>query len=171
MKKSKTTTIVFTALFAALICALTFFPKVPTPIGGYIHVGDSMIYLASNILPFPFGMLAGGIGGSLSDAIGGYWIYVIPTFIVKNINGLMFYILKTKGAKIISVKSVIAAALSSAVTVVGYFFVNGLLFTWKGAIASTPSEIAQGAGALIVFILVGLAFDKSRLTSKINVNL
>ena len=169
MENRKTKLIVFTSLFSAIVCLTTFIIKIPT-MNGYIHIGDSMIYIASNILPFPFGMIAGGIGGAFSDMLGGYWIYVIPTFIVKNLNGLCFYILKTRKYKIISIRGVIAGLLSSLVTVVGYFFVNALIFDFKYAIVATPAEITQGVGAFIVFVIVGLALDRSEIVKRIKFN-
>lgn len=166
MANKKLKLMVYTALFAAIVCVTTFIVKLPT-MHGYIHIGDSMIYIASNVLPFPFGMIAGGIGGALSDMLGGYWIYVIPTFIVKNLNGLCFYILKTRKCKLISARGIIAALISSAITVVAYFFVNTLLFDLEYAITATPQEIAQGVGAFIVFVALGLVLDKSGIIKRI----
>lgn len=39
--------LVLAAMFAAMTTALTYFVKLPTPGGGYIHLGDSVIYLAA----------------------------------------------------------------------------------------------------------------------------
>lgn len=169
MANRKTKLLVFTSLFAAIICLATFLIKIPT-LNGYIHIGDSMIYIASNVLPFPFGMIAGGIGGALSDMLGGYWLYVIPTFIIKCINGLCFYLLKTRKYKIISARGIIAGLLSSTVTVVAYFFANAFLFDFKYAITATPGEITQGVGAFIVFVILGLALDKSETLKRIKFN-
>lgn len=51
MKKQSVKKITFTALFAALIAVMTAFIKMPTGINeGYLHFGDSMIYLAGCLL-------------------------------------------------------------------------------------------------------------------------
>ncbi len=168
MKSKTLKTMVFTALFMAIICVTTYTFKIPVG-NGYIHIGDSMIYLASNILPFPFGMIAGGLGGALSDALGGYWQYVIPTMIIKSINSLCFYMLKTRGEKIISTRCIIATVLSSLVTVVGYYFVSVILYGWAGSLATIAGNLVQACGAFIVFVVVGLAFDKTTITRRIKV--
>ena len=91
--------IVFTGLFAALVCVLTM---LHIPVGnGYIHVGDSLIYLSSMLLPFPCGMIAGGIGGGLSDLFSGYLAYVIPTFVIKVLNSLLIYIIARRSQPVI----------------------------------------------------------------------
>ena len=55
MKKSSLKKITLTAMFAALVAVMTAFIKVPTGINeGYLHFGDSMIYLAGCLLgPMP----------------------------------------------------------------------------------------------------------------------
>ena len=45
---SKTRTLVSSALFAALVCVTTaYFLHIPVGNGGYVHVGDTFIYLAT----------------------------------------------------------------------------------------------------------------------------
>ena len=65
--------LVFAALFAALIFVLTKFVSIPTGIG-YVHLGDAAIYLAAAFLPTPYAMAAAGIGGAMSDLVGGYFV-------------------------------------------------------------------------------------------------
>ena len=87
--KFKLNQIVLAALFAALTTVLTYYVKIPTH-NGYMHIGDSMIYLCASILPYPLAALSAGIGAALSDAIGGYTMYIIPTFIIKALLVLCF---------------------------------------------------------------------------------
>lgn len=169
MKKSKLRLIVLTGLFAAIIFVFTFTFKIPSPFGhGYIHIGDSMNYLASCILPFPFGIIAGSIGGALSDLVGGYFVYILPTLIIKAFNSSCFYLLHSRGKKIISVRSIIAVILSSFVTIFGYGFVSVILYGTAGFVANLGENAVQAAGSLIVFIIIGITFDKTELTEKIN---
>ena len=51
----------FTALFAAMVFGLTML-HIPIGAGGYIHVGDAMIYL-SGLLLGPWAFLAASIDG------------------------------------------------------------------------------------------------------------
>ena len=81
--------IVMTALFAALSCVATMSIHIPTPgTGGYIHPGDAVVILSGVILGPVYGLLAGGIGSAMADLIGGYFIYVPITFVIKGLVAL-----------------------------------------------------------------------------------
>ena len=141
---------------------------IPTNNGGYIHVGDSLIYLSSILLPFPCGMIAGGIGGGLSDLLSGSPEYVIPTFIIKVLNSLVIYIIASRSQKIINVRSVIAAILSGLITVFGYYFTAVILWGgFKAQLGTIPGNIFQAVGSAVIFIVLGLAFDSAKLKEKL----
>lgn len=64
--KKQLINLVSAAVFAALIAVFTAYVSIKTGINdGYLHFGDSMIYLASCILPMPYAMAAAAIGGRL----------------------------------------------------------------------------------------------------------
>ncbi len=159
--------IVFTGLFAALICVLTML-HINTTNGGYIHIGDSLLYLSSMLLPFPCGMIAGGIGGGLSDLLSGSPAYIIPTFVIKVLNSLVIYIIAKNSQKIINVRSVIAAILSGLITVFGYYFTAVILWGgFKAQLATIPGNIFQAVGSAVIFIVLGIAFDSAKLKNKL----
>ena len=62
----KTRTVTATALMAALVFAGTYFFKIPSPFGGYAHLGDCMIILGVCVLGMTRGMLAAAIGAGLA---------------------------------------------------------------------------------------------------------
>ena len=70
-KNSRIYNMAFTGLFAALITIFTaYIGHVPVGVnGGDIHFGDGLIYLAATILPWPYAMLAGAIGGGMADLL------------------------------------------------------------------------------------------------------
>lgn len=77
--------LVMAALFAALSCVATSIIRIPTPgTGGYIHPGDAIVILSGVFLGPVYGLFAGGIGSALSDFIGGYFVYVPITFVIKD---------------------------------------------------------------------------------------
>ena len=45
MRGSSTFRTVLTALFAALVCVATMFIRVPSPVSGYINLGDGFVLL------------------------------------------------------------------------------------------------------------------------------
>ena len=52
-QKMKTTThkIVMSALIAALTCVATMIIRLPSPLGGYINLGDAVVLVAAFMLP------------------------------------------------------------------------------------------------------------------------
>ena len=92
MKKQSVKKITFTALFAALIAVMTAFIKMPTGINeGYLHFGDSMIYLAGCLLG-PWAALAAAIGGALADILAGAAVWAPATAIIKALNAVPFIV-------------------------------------------------------------------------------
>ena len=82
--------LVLAALFVALACVATMSIRIPTPgTNGYIHPGDAIVILSGVILGPVWGFLAGGIGSALSDLIGGYFMYVPVTFVIKGLIALI----------------------------------------------------------------------------------
>ena len=67
--------LVTAALFAAAITVMTaYMLHIPIPTGGYIHLGDALIYLAACLLPVPCAAAAAAIGAGLADLL------TAPTF-------------------------------------------------------------------------------------------
>ena len=73
LSHQKVSRLTSTALFAALICVTTaYIFHIPFGVnGGYVHIGDSLIYLAAAFLPTPYAMFAGAIGGAMADILTG----------------------------------------------------------------------------------------------------
>ena len=81
---TKTTKIVMTGLLIALTAAFTAVIAIPVPItNGYVHLGDSMVFLCVLILGKKYGAFAAGMGSALADAILGYFMWAPWTFCIK----------------------------------------------------------------------------------------
>ena len=118
--------LILAALFAALSCVATMSIRIPTPgTSGYIHPGDAIVILSGVILGPVWGFLAGGIGSALSDLIGGYFIYVPITFVIKGLVALAAGLLYQKVGK--NQKSryiaVILGGVADIILVAGGYFV------------------------------------------------
>ena len=74
--------LVLTALFAAITCIFTMIHLFPSPLGGYIHIGDCFVLLSGFYLGPVYGAFAAGIGSSLADLFAGYPTYAVATFII-----------------------------------------------------------------------------------------
>lgn len=164
-----------TAMFAALITVTTAFIKIPAPLG-YVHAGDSMIYLAASVLPGPLGFAAAAIGGGLADLLAGYPQWAIPTAIIKTLNVLPFflikYVLKNSSAfeKIISLPNLLMLIPTTIVTIAGYFVANALLYDTTAAIAEVMPNLVQAGVGAGLFIILGKSLDgvhfKTRILSE-----
>lgn len=145
--------LILAALFAALSCVATMSIRIPTPgTGGYIHPGDAIVILSGVILGPVWGFLAGGIGSALSDLIGGYFIYVPITFVIKGLVALAAGLLYQKVGK--NQKSryiaVILGGVADVILVAGGYFVCEFFIYGAGAAASIPANIIQGIGGLVI---------------------
>ena len=145
--------LILAALFAALSCVATMSIRIPTPgTSGYIHPGDAIVILSGVILGSVWGFLAGGIGSALSDLIGGYFIYVPITFVIKGLVALAAGLLYQKVGK--NQKSryiaVILGGVADIILVAGGYFVCEFFIYGAGAAASIPANIIQGVGGLVI---------------------
>lgn len=145
--------LILAALFAALSCVATMSIRIPTPgTSGYIHPGDAIVILSGVILGPVWGFLAGGIGSALSDLIGGYFIYVPITFVIKGLVALAAGLLYQKVGK--NQKSryiaVILSGVADIILVAGGYFVCEFFIYGAGAAASIPANIIQGVGGLVI---------------------
>lgn len=169
MKRSNVKTITLTAMFAALIAVATAFIKVPTGINdGYLHFGDSMIYLAACLLG-PYAAISAAIGGALADILAGAAVWALPTAIIKLCNSVPFIIAKAvygkhkENHKIIHLSTVVMTLVSGLITIFGYLLAEGLMYSFASALTSVPFSIIQSVGSAIVFILVGCALDAVKI--------
>lgn len=145
--------LILAALFAALSCVATMSIRIPTPgTGGYIHPGDAIVILSGVILGPVWGFLAGGIGSALSDLIGGYFVYVPITFIIKGLVALAAGLLYQKIGKTQKSRyaAVVLGGVADIILVAGGYFVCEYFIYGAGAAASIPANIIQGIGGLVI---------------------
>ena len=145
--------LILAALFAALSCVATMSIRIPTPgTGGYIHPGDAIVILSGVILGPVWGFLAGGIGSALSDLIGGYFIYVPITFVIKGLVALAAGLLYQKIGKTQKSRytAVVLGGIADIILVAGGYFVCEFFIYGAGAAASIPANIIQGVGGLVI---------------------
>ncbi len=160
MKDNKVKNIVHVALFAALTYVATSIIKIPTGSNGYTHLGDGLVFLSVVILGKKNGSLAGALGASLADLLGGYSIYVLPTFIIKYIMG---FILGTVLEKSPSNKTmtVVGAAIGSIWQVIAYYFVGSVIAgNFISEISGIPANILQSAAGIVLCTLLAQKLQK-----------
>lgn len=146
-----------TALFAALTCVTTLYFHIPFGVnGGYIHIGDVMIYLAACILPAPYAMVAGALGGSLADLLTAP-MWAPATFLIKMLITLPF---NRKGNKIVTCRNGFALCISGAITIFGYYVAECAIYGCIAvAIPSMLGNLFQSIGNSILFVILGHGLD------------
>ena len=151
--------LVTSGLFAALIFLATYMFHIPTAHGGYIHVGDTIIYLAASIMPTPFAIPCAAIGGALSDALSpGGAVWIIPTLLIKSVMTLFF---TSKCHHIICKRNIAAIFIAGIVGLAGYYLASALMYNnFIAPLITLPLDILQPIASGILFVILGTALDK-----------
>ena len=148
-----------TAVFAPLITLMTaYICHIPVGAnGGYVHLGDSMIYLAAALLPLPYACVAGAIGGGLADLLTAP-VWAPATIIIKMLICLPF---SCKGNKFVTKRNVVALFLAFIISGTGYYIAEGIMFGFSVAFfTSLSGSLVQSGGSAIVFVIIGMALDR-----------
>lgn len=171
MRNKSLLNITYTAIFTAIIILATSTIKFSTGLGeGYIHLGDSIIYLTACLLPFPYCIIAGALGGGLADILSGFAIWSIPTMLIKMLNVLPFAIVckKLKTNKIFSKQTVLMTVVSGVITILGYFVAECILYSVASATLSITGNTIQAVASGIIFIIIATTLDKINFKRRIN---
>lgn len=153
--------IVITALLAALTCAATMVIRIPSPTGGYLNLGDTVVLLGAFLLGPWAGALAGGIGSAMADALSGYMVYVPATLVIKAVvaltAGLLHRLLKDRTG------GMVFSALGGEIFMVaGYWLFDALLLhSWVGAAGGIPGNLVQAGFGVAVSVFLAAALRKS----------
>ena len=156
--------LVLAALFAALACGATMVIQVPSPIGGYLNLGDCIVLLAGWLLGPAYGAAAAGLGSALADLTLGYTSYIPGTFVIKALMAVVaYYAAKAVPGKTV-VKSVVSGVLAEVVMVGGYFcFEATILGNGLGAAVGIASNLMQALAGIVCAVLIKLILDKKNL--------
>ena len=167
MTDSKIRKLVLSALMAALCTVMTMVIQVPSPMQGYVNLGDCIVLLSGWILGPWWGAAAGGIGSMLVDLLGGYGHYAPGTLIIKGCMALVAALI-VKAMKESKASYVISAVVSEAIMVLGYFgYASLLLGKGWGAAASIPGNLVQGAMGMVIGLVLLVVLKRSKALEKL----
>lgn len=157
----RTKLLVMTALFAALGYVATRVLMVPSPTGGYMNLGDTVVLLGAYLLGPVYGAVVGGIGPALADLLSGYAVYVPGTLVIKALMALTAALLyRALGKK--NWALVVCGVAAEAIMVVGYCLYDGLLSgSLAAGAAGIPSNLVQAAFGLVVSTLLAMILKKN----------
>ena len=126
-----TKNLVLTSLMIALVFIAAMIIKIPT-VGGFVHLGDCMVFLSVVVLGKKRGALASALGMALVDITSGYYIWAPFTFIIKwggaYIAGSIIEKLgHAEEGKVIKKEEIIAFIISGIFMVIAYFFAGAVI--------------------------------------------
>lgn len=152
----KTKKLVITAMLAALVCVTTMAVKIPSPLKGYLNLGDCIVLLSGWILPPFYSFFAAGIGSALADIILGYAIYAPATFVIKGIMAIAaFFAMKALSGKLGRLASAVLGGLvAELIMVFGYFVFEGFIYGFSPSVINIPANAVQGAAGLIIGVIL-----------------
>ena len=164
-EKNATQRIVMAALLAALTCVATMMIRIPSPLKGYLNLGDGVVLFAGWMLNPLYGFLAAGLGSALADLFSGYVIYAPATFVIKGLMALVaYYGFKLLHKKIGNLPSrIITGIVAEAVMILGYFVFEGFLYGFGPSVVNIPAKGVQGIVGLLLGCILVKAFEKSKL--------
>ena len=163
MENNKTKKIVMAAMFAALCCVATMIIKIPSPLKGYLNLGDCIVLLSGFMLSPLYAFLAASIGSALADVFAGYVVYAPATFIIKGVMALIaFYGFKLLHKKASATPSrIISGIVAEIVMVIGYFVFEGFMYGFAPSAVNIPANAVQGVAGIILGVILAKIFDKS----------
>ena len=162
----KTKRIVITALMAAMVCVATMIIKIPSPMKGYLNIGDCIVLLCGWLLAPGYGFVAAGLGSALADMFSGYLTYAPATFLIKGSMALIaFACFKLMNRRIGKLPSqIIGAVLAEIVMVLGYYVFEGFMYGFIPSAVNIPANAVQGAAGLILGIILVKVFERLKIT-------
>jgi len=164
MRNFGTRELAASAIMAALVCVATMLVQFPIPATqGFFNVGDAMVMVAALTFGPVVGAIAGGIGSSLADFLGGWYVWVPFTFVIKGIEGFISGLVLRSGGKERGTPWVILAWLIGGLEMVtGYFIVQVYMYGLSAALVEAPFNFVQMTVAGVVGVPISLAL-KQRL--------
>lgn len=157
------------ALMASLVVVGTMVIRIPTPTKGYIHIGDSMVYLCGIILGPLYGAAAAGLGSFLADILAGYVVYAPATLVIKFLDALLvglIYLRLTKDSftdlKKLAVFS-LAVFFGGLMMVSGYLAFESILYGFPTAVLGVVPNITQAVAGGILLAPVLFLLERQRL--------
>ena len=155
-----------TALFAAAITIMTaYMLHIPLPTGGYIHLGDALIYLAACLLPVPYAAAAAAIGAGLADLLTAP-MWVLPTLVIKAVLVLFF---TSKSERILCPRNWAAVVAAGLFSPAAYALANCVMAgTMTAFLPQFLGTLAQGIGSGALFLVIAPALDGMKLKTHLS---
>ena len=157
--------IIISSMLASLVCVATMIIKLPSPLGGYINLGDCIVLLCGWILNPVYAFFAAAIGSALADIFSGYALYAPATFVIKGLMALAAYgvfALLSKRIKPFYAR-LIGGILSECVMIGGYLVFESFIYGFKPSLVNVPANAIQGVAGVIIGMIFITIFEKQNV--------
>jgi len=161
--ENQTHKLVLTALMACLGTVAILMFRIPIPGDqGFIHLGDSIIFLAVLILGTKHAVPAAAIGHSMANLLGGFPQWAPWTFVIKGVMALIAGVFITSllknGENYSPLKKTIIKVtgmmLSGIWMIAGYYVAGGIMYGhWIVALVGIPWNFGQ----LVIGVVIAMA--------------
>ena len=161
----KTQRIVISSMFAALVCVATMIIKLPSPLGGYINIGDCIVLLCGWTLGPVYAFFAAGIGSALADVFSGYALYAPATFVIKGLMALLAWLifkLLAKRTKPFAAR-LVGGICAEVLMVGGYLLFESFIYGFMPSLVNVPANAIQGVGGIVIGMIFITIFDKQNV--------
>lgn len=164
--------VILAGVLAAMVCMATSFLHIPIVGGGYVHLGDTVIYLAAALLPAPYAVAAAAVGGGLADLL------VAPmwapfTVVIKAVMALAF---TAKKERLLCTRNAVAPLVAGIIGVAGYYVAEVAVLCLSGgklatagvvALAAVPFNALQEVAGGAAFLLLAVALDRMDIKKRL----
>ena len=139
---------VLAAMFAALSCVATMVIHIPSPMSGYVNLGDCFVLLGGIVLGPVLGISCRRCRlNACGRCISGYAHYAPGTFLIKGLMALaVVLIFKSLTNKLPRSASYLIAATASEFIMIAGYFGYASIFLGKGLAAASSAPRKHHAG-------------------------
>ncbi len=157
--------IVLSSMLAALVCVATMIIKLPSPLGGYINLGDCIVLLCGWMLGPVYAFFAAAIGSALADVFSGYAMYAPATFVIKGLMALLAWLLFKVLSKVMKpfVSRLLGGISAEVLMIGGYLFFESFIYGFTSSLVNVPANAIQGVAGVAIGMALITIFDKQKV--------
>ena len=163
---NKSRSLTKTAMMAAIVFVGIYLIKVPVP-NGYTHLGDCFIFLGVLLLGRKRGAQAGAIGAALSDVLGGYMHWAVPTFFIKYIMAYIMGLFVEKWMPNFRWNWILGAIVGGLMQCILYTACDCVMFGLAYGLAGIPSIVIQTFNGIVFLCVLVAVLSKSGAMKKL----
>ena len=164
--------VILAGVLAAMVCMATSFLHIPIVGGGYVHLGDTVIYLTAALLPTPYAMAAAAVGAGLADVL------VAPMWapFTVAIKAAMAIAFTAKKERFFCRRNAVAPLIAGVIGVAGYYIAEVAILWLSGgefaavsvaALAAVPFNAMQEVAGGAAFLLLAVALDRMEIKKRL----